>query len=178
MVALRSTIIMLGVVLACTYVTIPIKGEYRSTVEERGATTRVPETCPVTKPSDPPFVPPSPYPTKPGLGSFWFGTDKLWTILRTDAKWSQGEKTFWWRQDWGRYQWVPTENGSKLTVAARRLDAAAPAPKVSKATSSYREQDWKSFLVGGIDFPTPGCWEITGHYEDGDLRFVVWVIAR
>ncbi len=33
----------------------------------------------------------------------------------------------------------------------------------------------KSFLVGGIDFPTPGYWEITAHYEDDELAFIVWV---
>jgi hypothetical protein len=30
-------------------------------------------------------------------------------------------------------------------------------------------------MVVGIDFPTLGCWEITGHYEDDELTFVVWV---
>jgi len=43
-----------------------------------------------------------------------------------------------------------------------------------KGNSSYRE-DWKSFLVGGINFPSAGCWEITGHYEGDELTFVVWV---
>jgi hypothetical protein len=27
----------------------------------------------------------------------------------------------------------------------------------------------------GIDFPTAGCWEMTGRYNDEELTFVVWV---
>jgi hypothetical protein len=30
-------------------------------------------------------------------------------------------------------------------------------------------------LVGGIDFPTTGCWQISAHYENEELTFVVWV---
>jgi hypothetical protein len=29
--------------------------------------------------------------------------------------------------------------------------------------------------VTGINFPTIGCWEITGRYENDALTFVVWV---
>jgi len=31
-------------------------------------------------------------------------------------------------------------------------------------------------MLGGIGFPTPGCWEITGRYEDAEVKYVVWVI--
>jgi hypothetical protein len=44
------------------------------------ATSGIPETFPVTKSSDNPFIPPSPYPTVPYPGSSWFGTDELWTV--------------------------------------------------------------------------------------------------
>ena len=69
---------------------------------------------------------------------------------------------------------IPEKEASKLTVTARRLDIPAPPAKVLRGLDGYRE-DWKSFLVGGIDFPTPGCWEISAHYEDDELTFVVWV---
>ena len=145
-----------------------------SLTQESGTAKRgAPEMCPVTKRSDRPFVPPAPYPAKAPRDSFWFGTDRLWTILGSGA-WAQGEKTFWWRQDWGSYEWIPEKDASKLTVTVRRLDTPAPAPEVLKGNSSYRE-DWKSFLVGGINFPSPGCWEIAGHYEEDELTFVVRV---
>ena len=51
------------------------------------------ETCPVTKPATQPFVPPAPYDAKPGPGSFWFGTDSLWTALPKDGLWIGGHYT-------------------------------------------------------------------------------------
>jgi hypothetical protein len=136
---------------------------------------RAPETCPITKPSDSSFVAPWPYPAHSPVGSFWFGTDRLWTILRNDATWPRGEKTFWWRQDWLGYKsGIPENEALKLTVTARRLDAPAPPPRISKGLGGYTE-GWKSFLVGGIEFPAFGCWEVSARYEDDELTFVVWV---
>jgi hypothetical protein len=137
---------------------------------------RVPEACAVTRPLEHRFVPPWPY--RVGSGVNWFGTDRFWTLLPADATWGQGEKTFWFRQEWGHYgrdRWIPEEDAAKLTVTARRLDGPAPPAEILKANSSYREQDWKAFLVGGINFSTTGCWEVSGHYEDDELTFVVWV---
>jgi hypothetical protein len=48
--------------------------------------------------------------------------------------------------------------------------------KVLRATGSYPEQDWKAFFVGGINFSTIGCWEITARHDDDKLSYVVWVI--
>jgi hypothetical protein len=30
-------------------------------------------------------------------------------------------------------------------------------------------------MLTGIDVPSAGCWEITGHYRDQAITFVVWV---
>src|SRR5262249_14493300 len=102
-----------------------------------GRSDPVPETCPVTRPPSQPFEPPSPYSAKLSAESFWFGTERLWTRLPADAKWSQGEKTFWFRKDWLSYHWIPVESAAKFRVAARRLDAPAPAPEIFRANSSY-----------------------------------------
>ena len=152
-----------------------------SPVAESGTTDRrVPETCPITKPSDHLFVPPSPY--RAWLSSsrvFWYGTDRFWSFLPTDGIWPLGEKTFWFRQEWVRYdgpdKWIPQKDASQLRVTARRLDGPAPSAEILKANSSYTD-DWKGFLVGGINFPTPGCWEISGKYEDDELTYVEWVV--
>jgi hypothetical protein len=69
---------------------------------------------------------------------------------------------------------IPESEASKLTVTARQLDIPGSPPKISNGLGGYTE-DWKSFLVGGIDFSGPGCWEISAHYENDDLTFVVWV---
>jgi hypothetical protein len=145
---------------------------------------QVPETCAVTKPLEHPFVPPPPYRAQPPNSSvFWYGTDSFWTRLPTNAIWSQGEKTFWFRQEWGHYkpyedpdQWIPEKDAAKLKVTARRLDGPAPAPQVGKANSSYAGNSLGALLIGGINFPTPGCWEVSGRYESDELTFIVWVV--
>jgi hypothetical protein len=141
-------------------------------------TQAVPKTCAVTNPFEHSFVPPRPYLANRSV--HWFGTDGLWTFLPADGIWGQGNKTFWFRQEWGRYkgseQRIPVIDTTKFAVTARRLDGPAPPAEVAQATSSYREQDWKGFLVGGINFPTPGCWEVSARYENDELMFVVWVV--
>jgi hypothetical protein len=140
---------------------------------QNSKTQAVPETCAVTKPLEHPFVPPKPYSASRGVD--WFGTDKLWTYLPSGGIWGQGEKTLWFREEWSHYhRWIPDEVASKLTITARRLDAPIPPPEISAGPTFNR--DWKAFMLGGISFPTPGCWEITGRYEDVEVQFVVWVV--
>ncbi|SRR5579862_1001751 len=143
---------------------------------------KVLDTCPVTKPEDHPFVPPPPYLAKaPTPKTFWYGTDELWTLLPADGTWAGlphytpndptfRQKLFFWHEG---YNWR-AEPQPSLTVTGRRLDAPAPPLMSDRANNGYRE-DWKSFMVTGINLPTLGCWEITGHYEMRDLTFVVWV---
>src|SRR6476646_10584574 len=49
---------------------------------------QVPANCPITRPSDHPFVPPFPYPPRVGQRQFWYGTDRLWTSLPVDGTWA------------------------------------------------------------------------------------------
>ena len=60
--------------------------------------------------------------------------------------------------------------------ALRQARSPAPPTEVGQASSSYREEDWKAFLVGGINFPATGCWEVSARYENDELTFVVWVV--
>ena len=120
-------------------------------------------TCPVTQPP------------------FWFGTEKLWTILPANGTW-QGlphytpttpeyrQKTFWWREG---YHWL-TEPVPPLKVSGKRLDSRGITFVAKRASNGYREQDWKSFMVVGFDVPTLGCWEITGKYGTDKLTYVIW----
>lgn len=144
-------------------------------------TSVVPETCPVTKPASQPFVPPAPYPAKPSRETFWFGTDGLWTSLPQSGAWiglghytpsdpSFRQKLAFWRQGLDAHN--PTD--AKLTVSGRRTDSLAPPLQTDGPGSpSWRGDD--QFFMTGINFPTTGCWEITAHYEDVKLTFVVWV---
>jgi hypothetical protein len=135
--------------------------------------------CPITQPQNPAFIPPSPYsPSAAFAGEFWYGTDALWTSLRVDGTWEAlpheaagyVQKVFWWRKGYN----PTTEQQPALTVTGRRLDAAASPIASSTATNASATNAGDAMLVG-VDVPTLGCWEITGHYYGHDLSFVVWV---
>jgi hypothetical protein len=143
----------------------------------------VPETCPVTRPYQTSFfVPPYPYEAKTAKGQFWFGTDRLWTSLPVDGIWKKGlppdttarhtafdRKLFWWRQGYD----ARAEPRPKLIVTGQRLDSPTPPLEVSPATNAFAAL--RSAMLVGIGFPMVGCWQITGHYEDDELSFVIWV---
>lgn len=141
---------------------------------------RVPASCPVTRPPDLPFTPPAPYPASapPLYQGFWYGTAALWTLPNADGVWEKlpytngvyVQKVFWWRQGY-TYQSDPYPN---LIVTGKRLDGAAP-PLASSGPSNGSRNDIGSFMVVGVDIPTPGCWEITGRNAGAAVRFVVWV---
>ena len=135
-------------------------------------------SCPVTQPPVPPFTPPSPYSQNAPWDNFWYGTDFLWTAVPRSGVWSglphnpEGytQKVFWWRKGYSS----TNEPEPQLSVIGRRLDAPAPPLAVSKATNAYAAEIGSAMLVG-VDFPTFGCWEITGHYAGTELSFVVRV---
>jgi|SRR5271169_3428789 len=148
----------------------------------------VPDSCTVTKSADYSFIPPSPYRAHPSPGNFWFGTDKLWTELPVTGTWSilpdytPTDQTYYrnklgfWRQGYDPH----IEPRPNLTVTGRRIDGPAPPLQMDgKGNGSWTNDD--QFIMTGITFPTLGCWEITGHYENKELNesdqltFVIWV---
>ena len=125
-------------------------------------------------------MPPPPTPAKPPavyVGQFWYGSPDLWTMLGSDGTWSHlqlggvgySQKIFWWRQGYV----APAEQKPALTVTATRLDASAPVVSVADATNA--SADFGDAMLVGVDLPSPGCWQITGHYHDHELSFIVWV---
>jgi hypothetical protein len=139
-----------------------------------------PASCRITRPPDPPFVPPAPYSTLEGsVGDFWYGTPALWTALRRDGTWelpyndgAYGQKVFWWRQG---YDWRG-EPQPPLTVTGRRIDGSAGPLVASSATNAFAKDIGSAMLVG-VRIPAAGCWQVTGRIEGADLSFVVWVPA-
>ena len=138
-----------------------------------------PASCPVTVPQVPPFIAPEPYsPNGPFPEWFWYGSNALWTAIPKDALWyalphnpeGYTQKVFWWREG---YIWNE-EPEPNLVVTGERLDAKAPPLIASKATNAYASDIGSAMLVG-VDFPTLGCWKITGQYKKSSLEFVVWV---
>jgi hypothetical protein len=138
-----------------------------------------PASCPITVPQEPAFAAPSPYsPNSPFESNFWYGSNSLWTDLPKDGIWyalphnpeGYTQKIFWWREG---YIWNE-EPEPNIIVTGERLDASAPPLISSKGTNAYAGDIGSAMLVG-VDFPTLGCWKITGKYADAELSFVVWV---
>ena len=144
------------------------------------AVPQAPDSCPVTRVSEPPFRPPAPYPSG---GSLWIGSPRLWTNAPADGVWNGlghytpedsrfRQKLFWWSEG---YDWR-TKNPPELTVIGIRLDG--PAPPIT--TDEHANAGWTNdrdhpFMIAGIFIPTLGCWKITAQYKGEELSYVVWV---
>lgn len=139
-----------------------------------------PPNCRVTLPSDGVYEPPSTdfRPSRrPGPGQFYFGTDKLWTVLPVDGTWRGpypgGSRDFVYDEKlpWYRTPAASSPKGVPLTIKGKRLDGPAPSFIETNEPFDYNPGG----IVGGISIPAYGCWEITGHYDDQEERFSVWV---
>jgi hypothetical protein len=135
--------------------------------------------CEVTKPV--PFAAPSPYLASPPAvyESVWFGSRALWTILDPDGEiWAQSalprgsggltQKTFWWSADrTPQDDLVPA-----ITVTGRRLDGPGT---FEFGPGTNASADLGPAMLVGVEFPTPGCWELTARYRDAALSYVVLI---
>lgn len=134
--------------------------------------------CPVTLPPAQPFIPPEPYSPEPPGPSFWYGDESLWTALPLNGSWSDlpdnpdgyTQKLFWWREG---YSWTE-EPEPALHVTGHRLDDPSVSLLALPATNAFAP-DIQSAMLVGVDFPTPGCWQITGRYADAELSYIVQV---
>jgi len=135
--------------------------------------------CPVTAPQRS-FSPPGPFVRAPS-GAFWYGTERLWTLLPADGSWQAlprsasglRQKVFWWRRGFdGRVE--PRPN---LSVKGRRLDGKESFMQPPPATNAFSADLGGWAMLTGIEAPTPGCWEISGSYRDTTLTFVVRIAS-
>src|SRR5260370_24776224 len=136
--------------------------------------------CLTTLAPNPPFVPPIQYPAGAAAsGTFWYGTDELWTAQSVDGKWKMEgavyttKLVFWGR----RFDWRK-ENEPKLIVTGKRLDGDAPSIAVSHANAVFvpgKPGMMPPGMMTLLDVPTAGCWELTAHYRGHTLTFVVSV---
>jgi hypothetical protein len=138
------------------------------------------KACAVTRPI-PIFVPPSPFLASPPARyrSDWFGSAALWTMINHDGEiWKQSslphnpegltQKTFWWSADWP----AGAEPEPAITVVGTRLDGSGT---FVYSPGTNAGADFGTAMLVGIDFPSPGCWQLTGRYRDAVLSYVVWI---
>ena len=128
------------------------------------------QDCPVTKPTiatPPTAVPGGRDPLS--RGPYYVSPD--WLVWAQDWGWTSTPGTR--KVLWLKPPWVPLE------IRGRRLDGAAPPLGVFAGGDNPGEDNQRGFqvLVGGLTFPTEGCWEIVAQSDDSVLRFVMYVHA-
>jgi hypothetical protein len=191
----RAAIALGMTALVCTPIpatTVPQEAGGKQSAPAEMTTMRnaPPPNCGVTLPADGSFTPPSPlpndpelsplswgFPPPPGSRRFWFGTEKLWTVLPADGT---------WRSDWDgpecavycdKMPWFALSNDEgPLTITGKRLDGPSPSFTEFEAIDGFGRTDTGvEEVMGGIMIPVSGCWRVTGHFRDQDLTFTVWV---
>lgn len=93
----------------------------------------------------------------------WFGKDDLWVILpkgswaRADSNGTYGLKMGWYRLSKGQ-----------MHLRAELVDGSKVAsPHVP---GGYPETGWQAT---GLDFPSVGCWRVTGSLGNTQVAFVI-----
>jgi hypothetical protein len=140
-------------------------GALRGQAFSRSAATHIgmPAPCPVTTPE----LAPVPTPSSPEAYTYDPSGVSAWYVSPDRTLWVGADVG--WRRGGNKVGWLRPP-GSTLTVTGRRLDGEAP-PLGVDLPDGY---PW-NFQVSGLDFPTGGCWEITGEAAGSTLRFVVAV---
>lgn len=161
---------------------LPTIPELTATAQTEIERSTPPEDCPVTTPASSTFEAPEPFSRHaPWDGLFWYGTEGLWTALHTDGVWAglpdnpEGytQKIMWWSDRFN----LKEEQQPALVVSGRRLDAKSAPLKFYGATNAMADDIGEAMLTG-VDFPTLGCWEVTGQYKKSELKFVVWIVSE
>jgi hypothetical protein len=101
-----------------------------------------------------------------GNGKLWVGGLGEGGVIRAAPVFVNADGSVGWKLGWWRA--VP----GTLEISGRRLDAPAPA-LVADVPGGYGP---RGFQASGVNFPTRGCWEITGSVGTTDLTFVVSVV--
>jgi hypothetical protein len=124
--------------------------------------------CPVTLPATSWVSELAGFTPLPASRFSWYGdTSTLAVDLPIDGVYrlQAGEPSLVAKIPWWRYV------SGTVAIVARRLDAAGPEVRTS-STDGYGEQ---GFVPAGIEFPSEGCWTITGSIQGHQLAFVMLV---
>lgn len=125
--------------------------------------------CPVTEPMEAP----ADFAERLFGSTTAYGNESLWVgglgeggVMVADSSIVNDDGSIGWKLGWWKI--VP----GSLAINGRRLDAARPQLRAS-IPDGYGEQ---GFQASGVDFPTEGCWEVTGTLGDDSLTFVTFVV--
>lgn len=109
----------------------------------------------------------------------WFGSTALAVILPDNGTWpttapghSISVKLFWWREGF------EPGNEANLVVQLKRLDNGLNDADISSPTNAGGDPLGAWTMLTGIDFPSAGCWEVTGKYLGDKLTFIVETVKH
>jgi hypothetical protein len=109
----------------------------------------------------------------------WYGSESLAVMLPQDGIWRgmgpehhYRDKLFWWS-----YGFKPGGE-SNFKVSARNLSDSSLAAEISAPTNAHAPSLGGWTMLVAVEFPTAGCWEITGDYLGQRLSFVVEVRSK
>lgn len=172
-------------VLVSSLFVLPFFLAKQGTAEAQSAADGVPANCHVTLPADGEFVPPISFhvPLSLPQGQFWFGTEKLWTILPIDGTWRGWSGAIDPDSDYAYSMKIPWfrvhpafSPKDPLTITGKRIDGPAPSfSEVFWGNAFPRDED-NAMIMGGISIPTYGCWQITTQYRNQELTYTAWVV--
>ena len=80
------------------------------------------------------------------------------------------QKIMWWSSLYS----LKDELEPALIVSGKRLDGESEPLRFYGATNAMADDIGKAMLTG-VEFPTLGCWEVTGQYKKSEIKFIVWV---
>jgi hypothetical protein len=136
------------------------------------------ETCAITIPPQPGFVPPADWMAdpRPDYNSVWYGDAELWTML-------DPEGVVWGERGFAKHFWFSTafdpieEPEPAIALTLLRLGGDEVVEQPGPATHGIRwPGELHQFMITGGTL-TPGCWEITATYREAELSFIALVIA-
>ena len=139
-----------------------------------------PKQCPVTIPNG--NGPPGEPPGEPG-SSPYHGNGVLWAGLATDDGIERGGAPQPDGSTTQRYLWWAVGPEGGLAIEGRRLDTAA-APRLQASIYSgvpdtpFADVPDGHFWASAINFPTEGCWQVTGRVGTSSLTFVVFMANK
>jgi hypothetical protein len=75
---------------------------------------------------------------------------------------------FWWSADR-----IPQDDlVPAIRVTGKRLDGPGT---FEFGPGTNASADFGPAMLVGVEFPTPGCWEVTGRYRDAVLSYVLLI---
>lgn len=166
-----TTSISQGLILTLALVGLALACSSTPTVATR-------ETCAITIPPQPAFVPPSDWMAdpRPRYNSVWYGDAGLWTMLNPEGE-------VWGERGFGKYFWFSTEFDPAeepepaLALTLRNLDSDEAIEHPGPASHGIRPLgELHEFMIGGSKV-APGCWEVTATYRHAELSFIALVVA-